>query len=115
MKYDPWKFKALYETKLGNNLWDFLNEHDNIIRMETASLLRRPAVEGIAKHLKKRFNSEIKNLRQEGKLLRVKQMIGHMVKQIMIKHGFEVYKKGVKVITDDLFSKATRYYKQLPN
>lgn len=111
MEYDPWKFKALYETKLGKSIWDFLNEDDNIIRMETASLLRRPAVEGIAKHLKNRFGTEIKHFRREGKLLRLKQMIGHMVKQIMAEQGFEVYKKGVRVITDDLFSKATRYYK----
>ena len=112
MKYDAWKFIALAESDLGKALWDFLNQYDNLIRLETATILRRPGVEGVAKLLKNRFGKEFKELNRS-EFIRVKQMIGHMVKQIMEKQGYEVYRKNVKVITDELFSKATRYIKKV--
>ena len=103
MEYDSWKFKKLAETELGKNLWNFLNEHDNIIRMETASELKKPAVRALTTRLLKRFGDEIRNLR-------VKQMIGHMVKQILIERGFEVEQRNV-LVDDGLFNKASRYKK----
>ena len=43
LQYEPWKFIKLAESELGGLIWEFLTEHDNIIRMETASELKKPA------------------------------------------------------------------------
>lgn len=110
MKYDAWKFVQLAESDFGKKLWVFLNEYETFIRMETATRLKRPAVEGIADELIIKFNEEIKNL-SNSDYLRVKQMIGHMVKQVMASHNYHVFMKNVRVISSNLFSKGTRYIK----
>ncbi|MBI9031440.1 hypothetical protein JEZ13_05515 [bacterium] len=110
MKYDAWKFAQLAETDFGTKLWEFLNEQDTFIRMETATRLYRPAVEGIAKELLIRFKDDFASL-EASDYLRIKQMIGHMTKQVMARHGYHVYMKNVRVITSNLFSKGTRYSK----
>lgn len=114
MTYDAWKFVQLAETEFGKQLWEFLNEHDTFIRMETATRLNRPAVEGIAKELELRFSDKIKDLSNPD-FLRTKQMIGHMTKQVMAEHGYEVFMKNTRVITSDLFSKGTKYQKEENN
>ena len=109
MKYNAWKFVQLAETEFGKQLWEFLNKHDTFIRMETATHLNRPAVEGIAQELKLRFYEDLK--KTDPDFLRKKQMIGHMTKQVMAEHGYEVFMKNTRVITSDLFSKGTKYKK----
>lgn len=111
MKYDAWKFVKLAETELGEKLWGFLNEHDSFIRMETATRLKRPAVEGVAEELLIKFKDEFDSL-DKLVFLRVKQMIGHMTKQVMAAHGYQVYMKNVLVLSTNLFSKGTRYAKE---
>ena len=101
MKYDPWKFTKLAESDLGQKLWEFLNDHDNLIRMKTASDLKKPAAQALSKHLLLTFGNQIKDLR-------TKQMIGHMIKQIMEYHGYVVDQRNV-LVDDGLFNKATRY------
>lgn len=104
MEYDPWKFIKLAESNLGKQLWFFLIEHDNIIRMITATELKKPAVKALTNHLLERFGEQVKEMR-------VKQMIGHMVKQIMIANEFEIDKRNV-LVNDGLFNKASRYRKK---
>ncbi|MCF7859943.1 MAG: hypothetical protein K9N07_11595 [Candidatus Cloacimonetes bacterium] len=110
MEYDAWKFVQLAESEFGKKLWEFLNERETFIRMETATRLKRPAVEGIAEELKIKFKEEIDSL-DSSDYLRVKQMIGHMVKQVMATHNYHVFMKNVRVISTDFFSKGTRYIK----
>jgi hypothetical protein len=110
MEYDAWKFVKLADSEFGKKLWQFLNEYETFIRMETATRLKRPAVEGIAEELLIKFNEEIKSLNNSD-YLRVKQMIGHMVKQVMATHNYHVFMKNVRVISTNLFSKGTRYIK----
>ena len=110
MEYDAWKFAKLAESDFGKKLWKFLNERETFIRMETATRLKRPAVEGIAEELLIKFNEEIKNLNNSD-YLRVKQMIGHMIKQVMATHNYHVFMKNVRVLSANLFSKGTRYIK----
>ena len=112
MEYDAWKFVQLAESEFGKKLWKFLNEREAFIRMETATRLKRPAVEGIAEELLIRFDEEIKSL-DDSNNRRVKQMIGHMVKQVMAAHNYHVSMKNVRVISSDLFSKGTRYNKRI--
>jgi len=110
MKYDAWKFVKLAESDLGTKLWEFLTKEETFIRMETATQLKRPAVEGVAEQLKINFGEEISKL-SIADFRRTKQMIGHMVKQVMASHEYEVFMKNVRVISSDLFTKGTRYKK----
>lgn len=104
-QYDPGRFSDLAETTIGQELWAFLNEHDNLIRMDTASELGRPAVEALATRLVERFGDQVRENR-------IKQMVGHMARQIMEGRGFALYTQGVKVRTGDLFSTASRYHRR---
>nr|WP_306263365.1 hypothetical protein [Pararhizobium sp. IMCC3301] len=101
--YNPDRFNSTYETKNGEEIWAFLNEHDNIIRMETATYLARPAVEPLSPKLKAKFGDDITEDR-------VKQMIGHMVRQIMEKRGYHHDQNAVRISRAlNIFTRASRY------
>jgi len=100
--YDPWRFTDLADTKLGRDLWQFLNERDHVLRMETASELSRPAVEAVATRLVAEFGDDVRDHR-------VKRMIGHMARQVMEHRGFVLDAQNVRVRTGDLFTRASRY------
>ena len=99
--YNPDKFGSLYETDLGQRLWGFLTEEANIARLETASQLGKPAVEGIEEHLLEAFREDVL-------ADRVKQMVGHMVRQILEQRDWVLDQTDVKVQSVP-FSKAARY------
>ena len=101
LKYDPWKFKDLYETELGQALWEAVPRYENIIRMETAVDLKRTSVEALEYPLNEAFTDRFRAViesdqQQQTKVfLRMKQMIGHMVGQIKQLRGFEKDLQGV--------------------
>ena len=105
--YVAGSFADLYETDLGSRLWQFLTEGDNFIRMETASYLSRPALEPVQPFLIQKFGSEVLNDKNN----RLKQMMGHMVRQIMEHHGYKLDQTDQKLRNNDLFSRASRYTK----
>ena len=47
LRYKPDKFASLSESDIGQRLWSFLTRAETIARLETASELGKPAVEGI--------------------------------------------------------------------
>ena len=100
--YTPNQFSDLYNSSFGKEIWKFLNEHDNIIRMITASDLQRPAVEPLSEVLLDRFG---KNIKQD----RIKQMIGHMVRQIMESLNYELASGNIKVRFGSVFNRASKY------
>ena len=100
--YIPGVFSTSYATPLGPELWEFLNRPESILQMETATKLERPAVEGIEEDLLLEFG----RLDQDD---RVKQMIGHMVRQIMERLGYVIAVQNVKITNGAPFSRATRY------
>jgi hypothetical protein len=100
--YVPEHFKDIAETVLGGELWAFLNEERNVERMILASEFRATAVDGVAEPLEERFGSEIAPDR-------VKQCIGHMIRQILGARGLQIDAQGVRVRQGANFSKATRY------
>ena len=102
MSYDSQYFADLYATPMGPALWNFLNRRDNVIRMETATFLRRPAVEPLSTKLLEEFGSEVAQDR-------TKQMIGNMVRQIMVELCYTVEKQGVRIVRNRVFSTGTRY------
>src|SRR5438067_909278 len=99
--YNPEKFAALYASDLGQRLWAFLTRPENVARLETASELSKPAVEGIEEPLLEAFGEDVL-------ADRVKQMIGHMVRQILEHRGWALDQGDVKVQSVP-FMKAARY------
>jgi hypothetical protein len=99
--YNPDKFASLYESDVGQRLWAFLTQPENLARLETASELSKPAVEGIEEQLLHEFREEVL-------ADRVKQMIGHMVRQILEQRDWVLDQSDVKVQSVP-FIKAARY------
>ena len=99
--YNPEKFASLFASPLGQRLWAFLTRPDNVARLETASELSKPAVVGIEEQLLAEFREDVL-------ANRVKQMVGHMVRQIMEQRDWVLDQTNVKVQSVP-FSKATRY------
>ena len=105
MEYIPEQFASLAHSNLGKRLWAFLLEPQTIVRLETATALERPAVEGIEEQILQRFDADVMEDR-------VKQMIGHMTRQIMESHGYVVAQGGVRMTNGAPFSRATRYVRR---
>jgi hypothetical protein len=107
MDYQPGNFLDLADSKTGRALWRFLHEPENLIRLDTASELERPALEALATRMRDSFGPEIHGDRW-------KQMIGHMTRQVMEHRGFQLDAQGIKVRYGNLFSKASRYRRRKP-
>ena len=120
LNYTPGKFNKQQQTKLGKALWDFLNQDNIVIRMETASELKRPAVEAIATRLEDKFGLRlafdltIESDKREHR--RFKQMIGDMIRQILEARGYAKGQQNVvlrvhSIYSPDklMFSRGTRY------
>ena len=102
MTYVAGNFSDLSNTELGRNLWDFLNESCSKEKMVVATRLHRPAVQGVDFELLGHFGQDV---RQD----RVKQMTGHMVRQIMEDQGYVLDRQNVKCPRSPLFTSASRY------
>jgi len=100
--YDAGSYASTYETDLGQKLWLWLNREVNVVRMETASDLSRPAAEALDEPLLTDFGAAILDDR-------VKQMIGHMIRQVLERRGYVIDQQNVKVTSGAPFSRATRY------
>lgn len=100
--YDAGVYTSTYETALGQRLWPWLNSEVNVVRLETASNLGRPAAEALDEPLLVEFGTEILDDR-------VKQMLGHMIRQVLERRGYIIDQQNVKVTTGAPFSRATRY------
>ena len=104
LEYDPRNFSDLYQTKLGREIWRFMRRSDNVVRMATASFLRRPAVEPLSPGLLEEFGPAVSEDR-------LKQMIGHMARQVMEAVGYRIEqpRKSVRITRENLFSSGARY------
>ncbi|GLK70581.1 hypothetical protein KHC23_17285 [Ancylobacter dichloromethanicus] len=101
LRYNPEKFASLSESDIGQRIWSFLTRPAIIARLETASELGKPAVEGIEEQLLEEFREDVL-------IDRVKQMVGHMVRQILEQRDWVLDQSDVKVQSVP-FSKAARY------
>ncbi len=103
INYKPDRFSSTYLKERGHEIWDFLNESENVIRMETATYLSRPAVEPLSPFLLDRFGDRIKEDR-------IKQMIGHMARQALEARGYQIYRSNVRISRkDNIFTSASKY------
>lgn len=100
--YDAGTFADIADTKLGRQLWEFLSLPETIIRMQTATFLERPAVEPLAPLLVAKFGDSIRGDRW-------KQLIGHMARQVMERHGYRLDAQGIRIRRGGLFSSGSRY------
>jgi hypothetical protein len=101
--FDAGTFRELANSAFGQSLWAFLNERDNLIRMETATYLGRPAVEPLSPGLLERFGEDA---RQD----RAKQMIGRMARQILEERGYRIDRQNVRIPAPaNMFASGTRY------
>ena len=101
-KYNPGPFASLFARAPSPDIWAFLNSERTIGKMEAASFLTRPAVEPLASDLLEEFSSEI--LQDP-----YKQMIGHMVRQIMEAHGHIIVRRDVRIFGNVVFSTGACY------
>ena len=104
LEYRSQNFRDMYETELGQEIWSFMKRPDNVVRMETATFLERAAVEPLAPGLLTEFGPDVAEDR-------LKQMIGHMARQIMEAIGYEIERSGLRITRESLFSTAARYRK----
>lgn len=102
IEYDPRQFRNIHETEFGQAIWHFLLRRDNVIRMQTATYLDRAAVEPLADGLLAEFGVGVAEDR-------VKQYIGHAVRQIMEACGYHLDRQGMRITRDNLFTSASRY------
>jgi len=101
--YNKGTFQNTYDGGNGDAIWEFLNSERAVTMMETATYLYRPAVEPLSNELEQRFGSVVREDR-------VKQMIGHMVRQIVEARGYRVDRNNVKIRREDnIFKRGTRY------
>ena len=86
MNYNPRPFyERVFDTPLGRNLWDFLNQPPTIAGMQDKSDLRRPAVEFLEEKLPRRLRREVAG---DSEVNFIKQMIGNMVRQVLEGKGY---------------------------
>jgi hypothetical protein len=104
LDYQPQNFRDLFETELGQEIWGFMKRPENVVRMETATFLERAAVEPLAPGLLTEFGPDVGEDR-------IKQMIGHMARQVMEAIGYEIERPGLRITRESLFSSAARYRK----
>ena len=100
-EYQADKFASTANTPLGHQLWAFINKEATLDAMEVASDLGHPAVAGIEEKLLAEFGEKVLGDR-------IKQMIGHMVRQAMEREGFILDQSNVNIGSVP-FSKGSRY------
>lgn len=103
MNYDTGRYSTTFANEGGQKIWEFLVDPENLIRMETATYLSRPAIEPLSPFLVEQFGDHV---RQD----RIKQMMGHMVRQIMESKGYVLQQGNVKISSaNNIFTRASRY------
>lgn len=99
--YNAGTFAQLFGEPRGQRLWAKLNTPEYVSRLETATALHQPAVKGIEEPLLRDFGADVMEDR-------FKQMIGHMVRQVMERQGYEVDQQKVKIDSIPFYA-GTRY------
>lgn len=107
MQTDNNVFSGLAKTQVGAALWDFLNDHDNVIRLLTAVDLGLPAVYGVEAELERSFPyvDDLKG-RQNDKY---RQAAGYMVKLVLEPHGYTPDKPSRRKSPGGIFQSGHTY------
>ena len=100
--FDSGSFSDIAGTPMGRKMWAFLNSDDSRIRLETATYLGRPALEGLQPQLLAAFGEDIRADRW-------KQAAGRMTRQVMEERGHVFVRSGMKTRVKELFTTAALY------
>lgn len=95
-------FVGMAKTEAAQNLWQFLNEKETVLRMKVGSYLGHPAIEAIQPELAQRFGSDFEDDR-------FKQLCGQMARQVMEANGYQLDRNGVRLRKRELFTSGSRY------
>ena len=107
--YRPGPFGNISSTDIGLRLWDFLNQDSTIRLMEDASDRGRPAVEPLSALLLEQFGQV--EIAED----RIKQMIGHMIRQVLERSDYDLVADAVSVRDKELFTRGARYERRIPD
>ncbi len=106
--YEPKGFKDVFDTELGQQIFNFLCDEHIFDLMRLATDFNRPAAEGIGDKLIEKFGEAVDNESND----RIKQFIGHVIKAVMKENGYELDKSSIPCSRKkELFSYASRYRK----
>ena len=102
--FDGAEFGAFGQSRVARSLWKFLNQRDQVVRLEVASELGHAAVDGVVIDMERKFDTSLRDKR-------TKQMVGAMIKRVLESRGWRVGEKGIRVRLGRRFSVAARYHK----
>ena len=108
--YIPGTFSDIYSLPIGKEIWDFLNSDKIWDRLELTTYLGHPAAEGVGDMLLEKFPVDFGNASRHKK--RIRQAVGHMIRQVMEANGYKVVQDSVKCRINSVFSVAARYAKE---
>ncbi|WP_347989898.1 hypothetical protein [Methylomonas sp. AM2-LC] len=101
-EFKPGPYTEIASTATGIALWEFMNQAETLVILQTTTANRRPAIEGIQEQLWKQFGKAIK----ADLWLR---MINRMLRQVMEQNGYKREPRPMKIIDGKLFTTGTRY------
>src|SRR5205823_2545437 len=96
LRYKSGHFNIRSST-VENAVWQFMLWPENVIRMEAVTAVERPAVEAMSRPLVWKFGRDIAQPC-------IKQMVGHMARQIMEALEYEVDRHRVTITRPGLFT-----------
>lgn len=108
--YEAGTFKDIYSLPIGKEIWNFLNSDKIWDKLEITTYLGHPAAEGIGDNLLEEF--PVYFAENAVNRDRLKQTVGHMIRQIMEANGYILVQKSVKCRINKLFNVASRYRKK---
>jgi hypothetical protein len=104
MDFEPGRFVDVYDS-IGKLTWKLLNSSEGILRLELANHLGHPPYEGVEPLLER-----------EGIPLvvgsRFNQMVGAMIKQIMLARGYVLRRQGVNCRYSKYMTTSAHYGKE---
>ena len=95
-RYQPGHFN-IKSYIVGQAIWKMVLRPENVIRMEAVTAVERPAVEALSEPLIAEFGRDIAQPS-------IKQMVGHMVRQVMEALEYEVDRQRVRITRPGLFA-----------
>ena len=111
MEYKPSAaLKSISATVEAQKLWGYLCSPESLIRMETATFLRKPALEPVAPYLREEFGFFRSEVTDKASYDNFKKLAGSMARQVMEAMGYEHERDGVH-IRGEVFKTASRYKK----
>lgn len=102
--YQPGKYKEIFDSLLGQNIWNYLNSENGITILNEASENGLPAEDAVNDVLFAKFGDNIVDYE-------LQEAISHMVGFIMQSHGYMLVKRSQHPYKSLLFIWSTRYKK----